>query len=255
MLTLLVLVLGVGLVAACGPADDDPDPADDAQYEYNDGVFEAVSDESRGYARVRLFISRDEILEADIIEYDNTGMAKDPDVYGGDRYTMLPEAHETLKQQIVQENTWDVDTVTDATSTSDKVRQAAQRAMEKALVERPDDGEYFDGTFMGVSEQGPRGWGIAIVTIENDEIVGVQLEETTVRRDEDGEVAMDAKQRALWDLKDEDYQWDQFHEAQEAIAEAIVEAQDPQVDVYSEATSSSLMWMEAVEDALQNATR
>jgi len=56
--------------------------------------------------------------------------------------------------------TWDVDVFTGATSTSTKVKDAARRALGKALMDRPAGGVYYDGTFMAMSDRTGRGWGI-----------------------------------------------------------------------------------------------
>ncbi len=255
----LVGILVLALLAGCGNGEptttngDDPPPVE--TFTYNDGVFEAVSDDSRGFAWVKLFVVRDEIVDIEIVEHDNMGEAKDYDVYGGDRFTELQAAHEALAARIVAQNTWDVDVFTGATSTSTKVMEAAQRALDKALVERTGTTTYFDGTFLGASTVGSRGFGVALVTIANDVITDVELLETTTWRDDDGNLMMDAKNRGLWIFKDEDYSHAEFHEAQEAIAQAMIDSQSFQVDVFTGATSSSNKWMEAVERALEAAKR
>ncbi len=118
--------------------------------------------------------------------------------------------------------------------------------MIKAGLEDPVDTEHLDGTFMGVSSKGEREqFGVAWVTIENDEIVDVVLEEAAL--DEEDEYA----------FKDEDYATDtgctEFHEAQEEMPQRFIEAQGPKVDVYTEATSSSELWIKAVKNALDAA--
>lgn len=242
----------VGLLAACGPAEP---VVDEPTYTYKDGVFEGISDSSRGYAAVRLFIVRDNIIHVDIVEYDNMGLAKDPDIYGGDRYTLLVESHEALAGQIIAANSADIEGFTGATSTANKVKEAAARALDKALVDRPAGGKYFDGTFFGMSDRTARGWGTAEVTIENDQIVDIKLAGTTTRRDEDGNLMLDVKNQGLWIFKDETYAWEPYHEAKEAIAAALTESQGAEVDIYTGATGSSRQWMQAVQKALEAAIR
>ncbi|MBT9159466.1 MAG: FMN-binding protein [Dehalococcoidia bacterium] len=252
LLSLVALVI-LGVAAACpAPVVVAPEPI----YTYKDGVFEAVSDSVRGYAWVRLFIARDEILHVDIVEYDGMGMAKDLDIYSGDRFTLLPAALEALTTRIVAANTWDVEVFTGATATSNKVRQAAQRALEKALVAPPPDvGKYFDGTFMGKSDVTFRGWHFALVTIENDTIVAIKLEGTTPLRDEARAIILDAKNRGTWVVKGADYPWEPYLEAKVVIAERMLEAQNHEVDIFTGATGSSLGWMQAVQRALETALR
>ncbi len=98
---------------------------------------------------------------------------------------------------------------------------------------------------MGISSFGPRSWGIAIVTFEDGEIVDVKLEEAG--KDPEDHVAEA-------ELKDEDYAWEQFHEAKEVMPERFIIADDvTQVDNVTEATSSVDKWIEAVLDAKRKA--
>ena len=257
----LVVVFSLVLVVGCDGETDDEDAtngsgdeiADDttAEGDYRDGVYTAVSQFSRGYVEATVNISNDEITDVSFVEYTDLGVEKIYEDYH-QRFPMLEEAHDTLAAEMVNNNSWDVDVVTGATSTSNKAMEAVKFALEKASTDARD-ATYFDGTFFGMSAVGERGWGIAHVTIENDEIVDVKLEETTAASDEDGEAVYDAVDRQVFELKDEDYGWDAYHEAQDIIAERILEAKSPQVDTYTEATGSSNMWMEAVEDALNKA--
>ncbi len=229
-------------------------PAEEART-FQDGVFSAVSDGGpHGYARVTLFIAGDRIMEARIDEYDGHGLLKQYPLYGK-LFPLLAEAHATLAQRIEAAGTWDVEAFTGATGTSARVRQAAQRALERALVERLEAGTYHDGTFMGMSDRTARGWGLAWVTFQDDRITGVRLEQTIARRDEAGQVVFDDWFNALWSLADERHPHPPFHEARVAIAEAMVRAQGPQVEAFTGATGSSRAWMQAAERAREAARR
>ncbi len=105
---------------------------------------------------------------------------------------------------------------------------------------------------MAISDATERGWGIAWVTLENDEIIGIKLEGTTPAQ-EDGEDVFDAVGRQVFALKGEEYPWEPYQEAKEVIAEDIVASQSPDVDTYTEATGASNQWMQAVERALEAA--
>ena len=95
----------------------------------------------------------------------------------------------------------------------------------------------FEGTYLGVSEPTERNaWGVAWVTVEDGEITNVQLEEA-----------------AEGEFKDEDYDWDEFHEAQEVLPEQMIEENTYEVDIYAGATTSCELWMEAVRRALEKA--
>ncbi len=244
----MMVMMSVMLLAGCGPRTP--------TFTYRDGVFTAVSEaDAKGYAWVKVFIAADDIMHLDIIEFDGTGLAKDYDVYGGDRFTILKEAHRTLADRIVEADTWEVDAFTGATGTSVKVKDAVRRALDRALADRPGTGTYYDGTFMAISDRTSKGWGIAWVTLKDDRIVEVKLAGTTPQRDAEGKVMTDAKLNALWALKDDSYPHQPYHEAKQAIAQAIVTAQRPEVDAYTGATGSSGQWVQAVRRALDAATR
>ncbi len=257
MLVAVFVLLAAMLAAGCAaPAEPEPEPAppDENGEEglFRDGTFEAVSQgNERGYVQVTLTLENDEIVDAEIVEFDGVGVEKVYEDYG-QRFPLLEEAHQTLAGSMIEENTWDVDVVSGATSTSEKTREAARFALERASVE-PADLEYFEGTFMAISDTTERGWGIAWVTLVNDEIVGIKLEETEPSQ-KDGEDVFDAVGRQVFELKGEDYPWEPHHEAKEAIAEDILESQSPVVDTYTEATGSSNRWMQAVERALEAAS-
>lgn len=248
-----LLLFSLGLAAGCGNGDDNGDDA--AAGTYKDGTYTAVSANAnmRGYAEVTLTVAGDEITAVDIVEYDGFGNAKDYETYGREGVfdgEMLQDAHDTLAAAIVENNTWDVDTVTDATSTSDKTRSAARQALEKALVEPASDNNYFDGSFFAVSDQDERGnFLIALVTIENDVIVDVELAEAT--ETEDG-IALkdydDYGQEGTFDGSD-------LQAAHEALAAAMVENNTYDVDAVSGATGTSTKAVEAARRALDAAKR
>lgn len=256
----LVIVLVALLVSGCAspappavetPVDtESPEPEEpaDVANEYRDGIVEAISQgNERGYVQVTLTLENDEVVNVNIVEYDGLGVEK---VYAdyGIRFPQLEEAHTTLAENMVRENTWDVDVFTGATGTSEKAREAARFALEKARVE-PADSTYLDGTFMAISDMTERGWGIAWVTLENDEIVDVKLAGTTPAQ-EDGEPVYDEVGRQVFALKTDEYPYEPYHEAKSVVTEDILDNQTPDVDIFTGATGSSNQWMQAVERAL-----
>ncbi|MDQ7794711.1 MAG: FMN-binding protein [bacterium] len=244
---LFVLVLAAG----CRPGG----AAQDA-YVYRDGVYTGVSDgATTGYVQAKVFIAGDEILGIDVVEHDGTGLAKVYALYGGDRFTVLQESHDTLARRMMDAATWDVEAFTGATSTSDKVKEAVRRALDKALVDRPGTGVHFDGTFMGMSDRTARGWGLAWVTIKDGKITEIKLAGTQPRRDAEGQPVMDGWGNPTWALKDEAYPHPPYHEGKIAIARALVDSQGARVDTFTGATSSSRQWMQAVERAMEAARR
>ncbi len=249
IIVIALMLVVVPFTVGCETEEPIEEPIDEPVDEPEAETYSAVSTaDQRGYVEIEIDVVNGEVVDARIDEYDGFGFMKDYETYanGGELWPYLEESHEALAEWIVEGDTWDVDTFTEATGTSDKARSAARHAMIKAGLEDPVDTEYFDGTFMGVSSKGEREqFGVAWVTIENDEIVDVVLEEAAL--DEDDEYA----------FKDEDYAADtgytEFHEAQEEMPQWFIEAQGPDVDVYTEATASSELWMEAVENALDAA--
>ncbi len=252
MLICTVCIMMILLVTGCRPPEPEPQPAPEEEPRV-EGIseVEAVSQaNAQGYAQVTLAMENGTISDVTIVEFDGVGREKVYEDYH-QRWPYLEDAHNELAQSMVEENTWDVDIVTGATGTSEKVREAARFALAKASGETPAT-EHFDGTFMGLSDETDRGWGIAWVTLESDEIVEIRLEGTTPA-EEDGEAVTDAVGRQVFVLKDENYPWEPYHEAREVVAEEMVETQSTDVDTYTGATGSSQQWMEATERAMEAA--
>ncbi|EEG76810.1 FMN-binding protein [Dethiobacter alkaliphilus] len=198
--------------------------------QYQNGTFTGISTANRGYVEAQVTIENDEIVEVVLTEYANTAVAKDENY----RYEPWEPAIAELEAAFVENNSSEVDLITEATSTSNKAMEAVANAL--ALAEGFDGS--FDGTFMGASQPDDRGAvGIALVTVSGGDIVEVELSEVTG----DGE------------FKDEDYTYDEFHEAVEEMPARFVEANGAEVDIFTGATGSSEKWMEAVAEALQKA--
>ncbi|MFW6377930.1 MAG: FMN-binding protein [Bacillota bacterium] len=198
-----------------------------------DGEYVGYSEANdKGYVEAQVTLEDEEIVDVELIEYRDTGVKKD-DSYDWDEWH---EAMDELPGRFEEANSAEIDVFSGATGTSEKAMGAVEMALAKAEGQTE-----FDGTFLGVSDFSDRGGrGLAWVTIEEGEIVEVKLEEL---QDDDGELV----------YKDEDYDWDEWHEAKEEMPEWFVEADSADVDVYTEATGSSNMWMEAVADAMAKA--
>ena len=223
MKKLVTLMLAVAVILGMGFVVEADGHLEDGEYV---GFSEA---DENGFVEAVVNIEEGEITSVDLTEYTDLYLAKGED-YGWDEFH---EAMEVLPERFVEANSSDVDAVSGATGTSEKAMDAVDMALQKA-----EGVEQFDGTFLGRSAESDQGnWGVAWVTVEGDEIVDVRLEEAT---DEE-------------EFKDEDYGYDAYHEAQEAMTEWFVEADGPEVDTYSGATGSSERWMEAVENALEKA--
>ncbi|WP_158005818.1 FMN-binding protein [Fervidobacterium thailandense] len=219
---------------------------------YKDGTFSGFSQGDRyGYVKVEVTVKNDKIENVKIWEYDGLGIEKLPETYGK-RFPTLFEMHKEMVKRIVSKNTWDVDVYTGATISSNKVREAVKFALERAKAQESKH-KYFDGTFMGTSNVTARGYGIAWVTIKDDKIINVVLEETRPKT-QDGKTVLDEAGRPVFELKPADYQWQAYHEAKREMPKRFIEKQSTKVDVYTGATSSSRNWIQAVEKALEAAS-
>ncbi len=258
---LFVAFLIMGFTVGCGE-DQETEDADEIAAEEQNGEAEdegeeaeeeeedtvetetvtAVSDTSGGgsiwgsYVQATVTFENGSIIDVELTEVQSDGFAKDEDY----DYEHWHEAVEVLPERFIEADHHEVDAVSEATGTSEKAMQAVGRAMARHKGETG----IFDGTYLGYSEIDERdGRNVALVTIENEEITDVALEE--YEDVYEGE------------LKEEDYQHEAYLEAREAMPERFIEAgmdgiED--VDAYTEATGSSEGWQEAIQDAVEKAS-
>jgi len=241
-IALMVAVLAIALLTGCQPAKV-----------YNDGTFTAYSDATdRGYMEVKITIKNDKITEAHVHGYDSLGLEK-PDTY---RHQPFLTAKAELPKRIVEKNSWDIDLVSGATTSSNQVRMATLRALQKARVTPTTAAQFFDGTYMAISDRGERGWGIVWVTIGNDKITNVVIHEATRARDAAGAFIPDQFIRKNVDAASpEFYQFAPYHEARAELTKRFVAANRATVDAFTGATSTSNLAMAAVARALDMAKR
>lgn len=226
ILTLLLIFTG------CEQAEEKEETA---ETKYDNGAFIAYSDATEhGYAWAKINLEDDDITEVKLMEVTSSGDHKDYDTYD---YEESVEAYEEMPGRFEEADSADVDIYSGATDSSEKYIQAVDRALKIAAGET--EGDYFDGTFQGSSEEpSDYGFGIALVTFEDDNITEVELKEV----DEEGEER---------DYSNEKYE--DAVEANEIMAERFEENNSADVDTYTGATISSEKYIEAVEDALLHA--
>jgi len=202
---------------------------------YYDGTYVAVSDAtSYGYLMAIVVVKDGKVSEVRLTEMDGFGNPK-PSTYPWDPYH---EALKVLPERFIAANSWDVDGIAQATGTSTSAKTAVKRALEKAA--RVEGGKYFDGTFFGRSAADDHGYGTALVTIKDDTIVAVTLNEVQA----DG----------TW--KDfATYPWEPTVVGKTQLEEAFVAANGVEVDLITGSTSSSTKWIAAVTNALKSAER
>ncbi|MFO7941046.1 MAG: FMN-binding protein [Bacillota bacterium] len=203
---------------------------------YPDGEHVGYSDpDSHGYVSVTAVVENGEITDVQMEEFRADGTEKTPENYDYEEWAV---AAEELPEAVVAGQTPDVDTVSGATGTSDKFRQAARRALgeEEAL----EVGPYEDGVYAAESDKSDRGgWVEVEVTVLLGQIVDVAMEEY----DEEG-VAKTP----------ENYDYEEWAVAAEELPEAVVEAQSADIDAVSGATGTSEMFIQALERALEDAS-
>jgi len=161
---ILAAALSVVLVVAA--------PAGAVEAAYQDGTYVAVSDATQhGYLMAIVTIKDGQDRPGALDGDERFWRSQAGDLSVG----AVSRSDESAARAFVEANSWDVDIVAQATGTSESARTAVRRALEKASGTAT--GKYFDGTFFGRSPADEHGYGTALVTIENDRIVAVTLNE------------------------------------------------------------------------------
>ncbi len=225
----LVLVLAL-IVAVSGSA---------IANNWVDGTYEAWSDAGRNSVKyAKVFIEDGELVAVILREYTQRFIEKDWAVYSWEEARV---AAQTLPLQFVEAQGPDVDIVTGATSSSEGYMQAVERALIKADPDAMADRTYFDGTFLGRSHAGSRGYyEVVWVTLENDEMVSIDRIER-VNAD-----------HSLQDVEEYDERWP-LSAARANYMETALDAEPGFLDTITGATGATFMWNIAVRDALDNA--
>ena len=239
----LVAVMSLSVLAGCSAAK----PV------YKDGTYTAYSDATdKGDYSAVVTIKGDKITAVTVQGYDSLGLAKTA------AYSW-PEYHQAIKDlptRFVEKNTWDVDAVAKATSTSNGAKQAVLRAMQKALVTPTTGAKYFDGTYMAKSEPDARGgWTVVWVTIGGDKITKIDLHGTEAAKDAEGKVIEGKFQRKDVAVYGVAAGYTAYAEAKVELPKRFVAKNGADIDVYTMATGTSNQAKEAVAKALANAAR
>ncbi|MFW6022936.1 MAG: FMN-binding protein [Halanaerobiaceae bacterium] len=188
-----------------------------------------------GYAWAKVTIEGDDITDVQLMEVLSTGNEKDYESYN---HEPSVEAYQRMPERFEEADSADVDVYSGATDSSKKYIEAVQRALD--YVQGGEEGTYYDGKFQGESRRTENGYAVALITIVDDKLNDVELKET----DSEGE----------W--KDfSEYEWEAAVEAHEEMPERFVEANSPEVDLYTNATQSSIRYKEAVKNALRHARK
>jgi uncharacterized protein with FMN-binding domain len=243
----LSMLLLIPLFAACSKQTDNNTNSNTnnnantaTSTKYNDGTYIGYSDatpESRGFAYAEVTIKDDKITEVKLYEVNEYGKLKDYSTYP---FKEAKTANEEMAKRFVEKNSADVDDYTGVTNSSKKYKEAVLRALEKASKEK-DGKKYFDGTFLATSDQSAEnGYALAYVTIKDDKITNVVLQEVG----KDGKF----KDYATYPLKE-------AKAANEEMAKRFVEKNSADVETVAGVTGSSKSYIEAVKKALEMATK
>ncbi len=184
----------------------------DAPDQIEDGVFEGVGMGTEDGIEVEVTVNDGEITDIQLIDHNES------EAY-------LEMAWDEVSQQIMEENTPNVDTVSRATQSSLGIMEAVQNAIEG--IEDDGEVELEDGTFQGEGDGHSPGI-VVEITVSDGEITDLEL----VEHSETEEI---------------------MESAWESMKTRILDEQTTEVDTESGATQSSYGIMEAVEGALMEA--
>jgi len=223
--TLLVLFLLVG----CGPGPVTENPGT-VEGDYRDGPYTALSNANeRGYVFAEVVIQGGAIATVSLKEFNDKGLEKPADY----PYENFRTAMQELPGRFVAANSADIDVVTGASSTSNKAMDAVERALKRSQGFTGT----FEGTYMGISAIGERGYGLALVKVDaRGNITEVLLKEMAGDK-----------------FKDDAYTYEPWQGAVKELPQKFVAANSAEVDAFTGASGSTGLWKQAVADALQKA--
>lgn len=145
--TVILLIFLLFLIAACGPATDNEKDEDlssgsqegnDNDKPYEDGTYTGKGETwEYGSEDATVTIVSGNIDEIILRRLDNGGKEVDYDNWTGEEidgktYPNLKEYRKTLADKMIEEQTYDVDSIAGATVSSDNWKLAVKRALEEA---------------------------------------------------------------------------------------------------------------------------
>lgn len=193
---------------------------------FSDGIYIGISQaDENGYVIADVSLEKDKIKAVALTGYDRYGFED-------------KEINADLAGEFVNRQDADIQFAGEDEILLEKCKEAVGFALEKARIKPSISNAYFNGTFVGFSKKNEGGsYGMAWVTIEDDEITRVVLEEFI--------------EEGLRDWGECSYQT--VMDAKAVMESRFVDSNSAAVDVYSGATISSVRWMEAVWNALGSA--
>jgi len=228
----MVILCAALLVTGCLGVPKNKEDREKAPLSPERTTYIGYSDASdHGYAMAVVTIEGDRITDVTLKEFMELSVEKDFSTY---EYYPSVQAHALLPKRFIEAQGTEVDSITGATASSNRYKQAVERALESARTGDKQN-KYFDGIFQGRSKADNHGYGIALVEIKDDRIVRVELKEV----DASGE------------LKDfNTYPHEPSREAHRELPERFVQKNSPDIDNFTGATHSTDKYKEAVQNAL-----
>ncbi|HHY46180.1 MAG TPA: FMN-binding protein [Firmicutes bacterium] len=201
-----------------------------ASSQYRDGSWVGiVKDAARGDTVVEVVIKDGKIADVNII-------MPTEEYVKGEKYAPALEAYTNIPKAIVAKQSPDVDVVSKATGSSKKYIQAVKMALANAQPKGPlpKGAKWHDGSYVGFVKDPKHGDTIVEVVIKGGKMTEVNV------------ISPTAKYMS-------EYKYEPGKEAYKEMPRRILEAQSPDVDIYTKATSSSKKYIEAVKLALKQA--
>lgn len=128
-----VVALGLSMIFFTGCAKED-----NVQTTYKNGVYEAIGDKwEYGNEKAVVTIEGDKITNIDLKRLDKNGNEVDYNMWTGQEidgkvFPNLKEYRITMKDEMIEKQTYEVDSIAGATVTTDNWKIAVQRALEDA---------------------------------------------------------------------------------------------------------------------------
>lgn len=128
-----VVALGLSMMVFTGCAKENK-----VETTYRDGIYEASGDKwEYGSEKASITIENDKIKNIDLKRIDANGKEVDYDMWAGQEvdgmvFPNLKEYRISMKDEMIEKQTYDVDSITGATVTTDNWKIAVQRALKEA---------------------------------------------------------------------------------------------------------------------------
>jgi major membrane immunogen (membrane-anchored lipoprotein) len=251
---ILIITMSSLSCRAPEPETKPPEQGDEQGEDYQDGIYTAEEAEfdDRGWKPMITVIVRDQkIIGAHYDEINKENNLKSFDQEYLENWkeksgTNLVTAEEQLVKSLVdKQDPQQLDAISGATSTTDKFKSLATRALESDPQLSGKDG-YYDGLFKSEGDFDERGWKPkAAVIVSDGDITNAYYDE--VNKDTGKYKSYDEQYLGQWKEKS----GQNLETARPVLIDSLIDQQDPEkVDAVSGATSTSNKFKELAVKAL-----